>query len=226
MGRAQALRGAAIGFSMLCVLAGGTVARADTIALAWDRTPDPTVTGYVVHVGTTPGVYATRVDVGDVETFVFAPPVAGARYYFAVSAYAGTVHGERSSAVYADSNAPPDLINPGNRTVPLGTAFWLPLDGSDPEGHALTWAGNGLPAGLVLSGDGVISGTPAAAGTTTVRVTVSDGDLTDTESFAIEVTPLTTESTDGTGETITIKPRRPSSDRLPKRDPKPARPRR
>jgi subtilase family serine protease len=52
----------------------------------------------------------------------------------------------------------------------------LAVQATDSRGFALSYSATGLPAGLSINaGNGVISGTPRRAGTTTVQVSVSDG---------------------------------------------------
>ena len=64
-----------------------TTASAQTpVSLAWDRNPEPDVTGYFVLYGTTPGVYERKIDVGNQTTYAFMPPVAGTTYHFSVQA--------------------------------------------------------------------------------------------------------------------------------------------
>ena len=61
--------------------------------------PEPEVVGYIVHIGSEPGVYTKRVDVGNTTTYVLTTAVSGQQYCFAVSAYvAGPVEGARSLA--------------------------------------------------------------------------------------------------------------------------------
>ena len=66
------------------------------------------------------------------------------------------------------------VTNPGNRTGTVGQATSLTMvagGGTTPY----TWSATGLPAGLSLnSSTGVISGTPSAAGTSTVTVSATD----------------------------------------------------
>lgn len=55
---------------------------------AWNKDPDPSVTGYKLHVGTTSGTYSLTVDAGNVTTFPIGPPlVAGTNYFAVVKAY-------------------------------------------------------------------------------------------------------------------------------------------
>ncbi len=91
-------------------------------------------------------------------------------------------------------NRAPALVTPAAQSSTQGQAASLSLQGSDPDGDALTWSATGLPPGLVIgSGNGVISGTPTAAGTYTVGVTLSDsrGASTST-SFGWTVLPAPT----------------------------------
>jgi hypothetical protein len=71
----------------LIALFGGPVeAASGSLAVAWDRNAEPTVTGYVFHYGVAPGVYATHVDVGNVTAWTETGLTNGVRYYSAVTA--------------------------------------------------------------------------------------------------------------------------------------------
>jgi len=66
------------------------------------------------------------------------------------------------------------VTNPGTQNATAGTAI-APLTLSASGGTApYTWAATGLPSGLAISTDGVVSGTPDAAGTSSVTVTATD----------------------------------------------------
>lgn len=81
----------------------------------------------------------------------------------------------------------PVLANPGSQRTQRGAAASLQMQGSDPDGSALAYSATGLPAGLSINAStGLISGTVgfAAPASSNVTVTVSDGTLSDTESFA------------------------------------------
>lgn len=86
-------------------------------------------------------------------------------------------------------------VNPGARTATVGQPMSLQLTatgGSAPY----SWSATGLPAGLSISGSGLISGTPTAAGSSTVVAAVTDaGNDTDSVSFALTVEGSTPEPT-------------------------------
>ncbi len=67
------------------------------------------------------------------------------------------------------------VTSPGTQTSVTGKAVSLQVAGADSgTGTTLTYTATGLPAGLSMSTAGLITGTPSAAGTTTVTVNVSD----------------------------------------------------
>jgi hypothetical protein len=67
--------------------------------------------------------------------------------------------------------------SPGSQAGTVGTAASLQVQATDTgSGQALAYSASGLPAGLsISSATGLISGTPATAGTSTVTVTATDG---------------------------------------------------
>ena len=75
-----------------------------------------------------------------------------------------------------DANLSPDILNPGPQSSAEGATIALQLQFSDAEGDALTFAATGLPPGLGVNNDGLISGTVsfAAAGVYAVTIAVDD----------------------------------------------------
>jgi len=181
-------------FSIAAVLAlvlgpCASVARAEALTLAWDRSPESDVVGYMVYVGTAPGVYAAPVNVGNVIQHVLnAAP--GQQYCFRVSAYfAGPVEGERSPELCINSNGAPTLANPGSQSHALGAVASLPLSATDPESAPLTFSATGLPPGLTVTpATGIITGAPTQAGTFSVIAKVSDGTLSVSVPFTWTIT--------------------------------------
>lgn len=162
---------------------------------AWDPHPDPGVQGYVLSYGTQPGVHTSSIDVGNVVTYEFFPPL-GQRYYVVVQAYSSAGLGAKSDEVILDltttTNQPPTLSQPANQSSIVNTSVSLTLTGSDPEGGVLTYGASGLPPGLgVNPSTGVISGVVTTAGAFVVTATVSDGSLSDNHTFTWSVTSPT-----------------------------------
>jgi Putative Ig domain/Glucodextranase, domain B len=187
--------------ALLLTLAASRVAAADTLTLIWDANSDPTVTGYIVYVGTQPGTYTQNFNVGSATSYSFTTAVPGQLYCFAVSAYAaGPIEGAKSAEVCGYSDLRPTLTNPGAQSSTAGQSDSLQLVGSDPDGLAVTYSATGLPPGLTLgSSTGFISGTPTTAGPYSVTATVSDSVLTASQTFS-----WTVGAGDTTAPTISI----------------------
>jgi hypothetical protein len=151
----------------------------------WDRSQESNVAGYLVYVGTQSGVYGTTYDVGNATSFAYPNATAGQRYYFAVASYfAGPIIGTKSAEVSGTTNSAPTLANPGNQSSTVGTPVSLQLSGSDPAGQPVTYGATTLPPGLgIVTTTGRISGTPATPGSFLVTAVVSDGVLSDSETF-------------------------------------------
>ncbi|UAB92316.1 ExeM/NucH family extracellular endonuclease [Dactylosporangium vinaceum] len=66
------------------------------------------------------------------------------------------------------------VTNPGPQTATVGTAIAPVTLAASGGGSPYTWTASGLPSGLAISAAGVITGTPSAAGTSSVTVTVTD----------------------------------------------------
>jgi subtilase family serine protease len=75
------------------------------------------------------------------------------------------------------------VTNPGGQTSTIGTAASLQISGTDSAGKSLTYTASALPAGLSISGSGLITGTPTTAGTSTVTVTANSGTVKGTTTF-------------------------------------------
>ena len=177
----------------LVVLGATGRAAAESITLEWD--PSSEQVGYKVHVGMQSGSYVQHFDVSSGTLFTFTSATAGQRYCFAVSAYllSSGLEGPNSSEVCGYGNAPPTLVNPGDRTSAVGQAVTLQLQGSDPNSQPLTYSVTGLPPGLtVMASTGFISGAGTTAGTYSVTARASDGTLTTSQTFTWAMTAAPT----------------------------------
>ncbi|MGF1431715.1 protease pro-enzyme activation domain-containing protein [Kitasatospora sp. LaBMicrA B282] len=81
------------------------------------------------------------------------------------------------------------VTNPGNQSGTVGSAVSVQVNGTDSAtGQSLSYSATGLPAGLSISASGLISGTPTAAGASTVTVTAKDSTgATGTTTFTFTV---------------------------------------
>ncbi|MEV5720565.1 putative Ig domain-containing protein [Amycolatopsis mediterranei] len=85
----------------------------------------------------------------------------------------GTPNGTAAFTSGGSGPGPVTANNPGNQSGVVGTATSLQLSASGGSG-GYTWTATGLPAGLSISTSGLISGTPATAGTYSVTATAKD----------------------------------------------------
>jgi prepilin-type N-terminal cleavage/methylation domain-containing protein len=78
--------------------------------------------------------------------------------------------------VFDTKRPPPTIKNPGNQLSYLGDVVSLQLT-STGGSLPLTWSVTGLPAGLTMAANGLITGTPTTIGSTSVMVTLTDRKL-------------------------------------------------
>jgi len=85
------------------------------------------------------------------------------------------------------------VTNPGTQSATAGAAASLQLNATDSAaGQTLTYTATGLPAGMSISGSGLISGTPTTAGTDSVIVTATDSTgASGSAAFSYTVNPAT-----------------------------------
>lgn len=72
-------------------------------------------------------------------------------------------------------NGRPLLSNPGDQNSIVGDSISLQIEAEDPDDDDFSYEADGLPTGLSINDDGLISGTISAEGTFDVTVTVDDG---------------------------------------------------
>jgi regulation of enolase protein 1 (concanavalin A-like superfamily) len=111
---------------VLCVFAAPNEAIASGISVIWDPSPDVSVIGYKVYVGTSSNFYTQHFDVGNLTWFMLPNAVQGQRYYFAVAAYSALAEGRLSAEVAGSLPASGNLWT--GSTTTLLPAGWLSQD--------------------------------------------------------------------------------------------------
>ena len=85
------------------------------------------------------------------------------------------------------SNNSPTITSTANTSAIVGETYTYNVEATDPDGDTLIYFLVG-PAGMTINSlTGLIAWTPTTSGDYNVIVEVSDGDLTDTQSFTITV---------------------------------------
>ncbi len=196
-------------FAPTCSLA------ADSVTVAWNPSPDPSVVGYNLYYGgTASGVYTNLVPAGSATNAIVSGMVAGATYYFAATSLDGTglesdFSNELSYTLPLAVNQPPTLdALPNfacNQNVAVQTVSLAGItSGAANEIQTLTVTATSAntallpnPAVNYLSPNstGSLSFTPvtSASGSTTITVTVNDGGSSNnivTRSFTVTVNPV------------------------------------
>jgi hypothetical protein len=79
-----------LGIALLGLLLSPSSAIAAKLSLAWDASAGPSVQGYVVYYGVSPGNYSSSVDVGNATTYTITGLTSLTTYYLTVKAYSTT----------------------------------------------------------------------------------------------------------------------------------------
>ncbi len=110
-------RGVALCVFFLLVLTG-VGASAEPLTLMWDPSPDASVQGYVVYIGSASRSYSSGVDVGSSTSFDLPALDGKKRYYIAVASYdVHRVVGEPSVELVWGQGAPPITVEPGTSPI-------------------------------------------------------------------------------------------------------------
>jgi hypothetical protein len=173
-----------IGFiAAILVALSAPDAAARTIRIAWEASPDATVTGYRVYWSTQPGVYNATdyFEAGNSLTWVGDLP--GDQYFFVVRSYDATGELGDPSLEVGDTSAF-WLSNPGDQSSASGDAVDLLLVA---HGASVTYTADGLPGGLSLDPvSGQILGTitaPSIIQVVTARATDAVGHVSSVQFY-------------------------------------------
>ncbi|MBI2208206.1 lamin tail domain-containing protein [Candidatus Woesearchaeota archaeon] len=91
-------------------------------------------------------------------------------------------------AVMNTTNGAPIITSVPITTASTGEQYRYDVEAADPDGDTLTYSLTSAPSGMSIgSSSGLITFTPTSLGNFTVAVEVSDGNLTDTQSYNLAV---------------------------------------
>jgi hypothetical protein len=133
---------ARVGLLLAWLVGVGSPALAAGLQLQWDPSPEPTVTGYRVYIGSASGQYERVEDVGPQTIFVLKNAEPGKRYFFAVTALAGEVSSDMSSEISAVVGQPATSTATPARNPSAGPEGAGARTGSAPALAGQTCLGN------------------------------------------------------------------------------------
>jgi hypothetical protein len=111
-------------WTVVLALVAGSPAFAGQAALAWDASPDPTVTGYFVYYGTSSQGYSSRIDAGNLTSITVPNLTSGQTYYFAATAYnAALVESAYSNEASTAIVGTVAVVSGAAQTARVSTAF-------------------------------------------------------------------------------------------------------
>jgi alpha-tubulin suppressor-like RCC1 family protein len=169
---------------------------ATSITLTWANPTAADFTGVTIRrqvgaVAPASAITGTAVIVAastTATTLTDAALTADTQYSYAVFAHDGVPNYAVAATVTSKTATPPLGIATTSMTAgTAGLSYLQPLTATGGKAPYL-WAATGLPAGLTVSPEGIISGTPTTTGTTSIGVQVTDGagtTLTRTLSLAV-----------------------------------------
>ncbi|MBI2134512.1 lamin tail domain-containing protein [Candidatus Woesearchaeota archaeon] len=86
------------------------------------------------------------------------------------------------------TNGAPVITSTASTSATLNQQYRYDVEAADPDGNTLNFSLTTAPSGMsISSGSGLITFTPASLGNFSVSVQVSDGNLTDTQSYSLIV---------------------------------------
>jgi hypothetical protein len=123
---------AALAEILLLVVLHNPAQAVQSVTLAWDPNPDPTVVGYNLYCGVASGTYTNMVHVGNVTNITLSSLNEGTTYFFATTAYCGAgIEGDFSNEITYTVPGPPAGLQ-----IHLATDGQIVLIVTGPIGHS------------------------------------------------------------------------------------------
>ena len=159
---------------------------AGSVTLAWDASPDASVTGYRIYYGAASLSYTNSTTVGNVTNATLTGLVAGTTYFFAATALNSTnVESDFSNETTftvptsTTTQAPTITTQPASQSVPAGAtaSFTVVASGSAPLSYQWRWNGANI-GGATSPTLSLTSVTTGQAGAYSCVVTNAIGSIT------------------------------------------------
>ena len=119
---------------------------AQSVTLAWDASPDPSIAGYKLHYGTTNENPSHTKDVGKTTTATVSNLNDGTAYFFTVTAYNTAGESQPSNQVSYTTSGPPSgmrvlTVNNGSGggNYAAGTQITVSANAPPPSQQFLAW---------------------------------------------------------------------------------------
>jgi hypothetical protein len=178
------------------LLASSSAFALQSVTLAWDPSPDPSVTGYNVYYGAATHTYTNKINAGNATSVVVSNLVEGATYYFVVTAYnASGLESDPSNEVTYAVPFPPVVVltSPASGAAYLAPATINCTASVTTNGHTITRVqfyngttllGQSTSAPFTYTWSGVSAGSYSL----TARLTYDSGSTLDSSAVSVTVT--------------------------------------
>jgi len=124
------------------------------VTLQWDGNPEPDITGYKVHYGTSSGSYDQKINVGKNTTADISSLAEGTTYYFTVTAYTTASESDYSNEVsYTPDIVPADGDDDGVPDTTDNCPVTSNTDQTDTDGDGIGDACDPCPADIENDAD-------------------------------------------------------------------------
>lgn len=180
-------------FSGFCQTITTIITYTNRVTLAWDPSPDSSVTGYKIYYGIASGTYTNNISFGNATNATISNLTSTVTYYFAATAYnaqgdESIFSNEASYSVPAITNFSPTISSIPNQNIPINSTtpkIAFIINDVDTPISLLTLSASSTNTSLVNSNSFLFTGTTTnrnlyvtpitnKTGTSEITITVKD----------------------------------------------------
>ncbi len=137
-------------FLVLLIFSFGA-AEAAQVSMAWDKNPEPQVTGYKLYVGNTSRSYQSSVDVGNTTSYTFTGIQPGKTTYLALTAYDGS----KQEGPYSDEIVCNTIVSSSGSNGAISPSGTIVLGNGSSRTFTITPASGYLVSDVLIDGTSV-----------------------------------------------------------------------